>query len=49
MLGLLVAGFWEGVRGIIGKVIRRPVIFACCCSMSIHIFPGFLTFFFFGF
>ena len=47
-VGFLVAGLWEGVRGIFEKVIFRPAFFcACCHSMSLHIFAATLAFFVF--
>ena len=45
-VGFLVAGLWEGVRCIIEEVIFRPAFFACCRSMSLHIFAATLAFFF---
>ena len=50
-VGFLVAGLWEGVRGIIEKMnFSTSHFFACCRSMSIHIFAATLAFslFFFG-
>ena len=43
-VGFLVAGLWEGVRGIIEKCFFDQLFFACCRSMSLHISAATLAF-----
>ena len=48
-VGFLVAGLSEGVRGIFENMIFDQLLFACCRSMSLHIFAATLAFLlFFG-